>query len=323
MADRFMPGGYGSPYRNEELLDRLAEIEGLHGVELCYGSNVIEKNLPEVHRRIENLGLKVVSVIPNLFGTAEWGRGSFSSKDPAVRRAAVTHTRSVMDMAASLGGNLVNLWPGQDGYDYCFQSDYSRERDWFAEGVKECCRHRGDVRVAVEYKPKEPRNRSYISNVSTALLMVQAIDEPNCGITLDFGHALVAHESPAESVALLKRFGNKLYHAHMNDNYRMWDDDLMVGAVHLIEFLEFFYWLKRTGYEGWVSIDQFLYREDGVKGTEESIRWMEEIARLAERLDEAQVEGLFKSGNAIEGLALLRNLIFRGADAVAAGRQAA
>jgi len=309
-SDRYMPGGYGSPYRNDELLDRLAQIRGLHGVELCYGSNITEANIDKVKEQLNSNNLKAVSVIPNLFGTAEWGKGSFTSKDAKVRRAAIEHTKSVMNIIAALTGNLVNIWPGQDGYDYCFQADYIKERAWFTEAVKECCQHRRDVRLAIEYKPKEPRNRSYVSNVSTALLMVEQIDEPNCGITLDFGHALVAYENPAESVALLKMLGNKLYHVHVNDNYRLWDDDMMVGSVHLIEYLEFFYWLKRTEYNGWLSIDQFLYREDGVKGTEESIRWIEEYCRLAERLDDSRIRSVFETGSAIEALEFLRSLIF-------------
>lgn len=60
-----------------------------------------------------------------------------------------------------------------------------------------------------------------------------------------------AYENPAETVALLKRYGDKLFHVHMNDNYRYWDDDMIVGSVHTIETLEFFYWLQRTGYDGW------------------------------------------------------------------------
>jgi xylose isomerase len=164
--------------------------------------------------------------------------------------------------------------------------------------------------MAVEYKPKEPRNRSYISNVATALLTVEQIGEPNCGITLDYGHALVAYESPAESVALLKQCGNKLFHVHMNDNYRLWDDDMMVGSVHLIEYLEFFYWLRRTEYNGWLSVDQFLYREDGIKGTEESIRWMEGCIALSRRLEEAGISSVFETGNAVEASRILRGEIF-------------
>lgn len=89
-----------------------------------------------------------------------------------------------MDIAAELGGEIVSLWPGQDGYDYYFQADFIKERDWIVEGIRECCRHRKDIKVSIEYKPKEPRNRSYLSNVSNILLIVNEVDEENCGVTM-------------------------------------------------------------------------------------------------------------------------------------------
>ena len=309
-SDRFVTGGYGSPYQRGELLDALARIEGLGGVELCYGSDVTEETLKAVDARLKDRGLKVASIGPDVFGQAKWGKGSFSSKDPSIRRAAVAHVKSVIDMAAEMGGDLVNIWPGQDGYDYCFQADYLAERAWFAEGVKECCRHRRDVRVAVEYKPKEPRTHSYIGTAATAILTVNQIDEPNCGITIDIGHAFVAYENAADAVALFKQNGDKLIHVHMNDNYRLWDDDMMVGSVHFIEYLEFFYWLKRTGYDGWLSVDQFLYREDGVKGAEESIRWMQEFIALSEKLEADGIGAVIETGNALEIQRFLRGRLF-------------
>lgn len=309
-SDRFVTGGYGSPYRRDELLDNLAKIDGLGGLELCYGSDVTEETLAAVDAKLKRHGIKVAAIGVDVFGQAKWGKGAFAAKDAATRKAAVAHTKSVIDMAAAVGCDLVNIWPGQDGYDYCFQADYLKERAWFAEGVKECCQHRRDVRVAIEYKPKEPRTHSYISTAATAILMVQAIDEPNCGITMDIGHALVAYENAGEAVALIKQAGDKLFHVHMNDNYRLWDDDMMVGSVHFIEYLEFFHWLKRTGYDGWLSVDQFLYREDGIKGAEESIRWMQEFIALSERLDAAGIAAALETGDAIGTLRLLRQQIF-------------
>jgi sugar phosphate isomerase/epimerase len=309
-SDRFVTGGYGSPYQRGEFLDKLARIEGLGGVELCYGSDVTEETLKAVDAKLKGCGLKVASIGPDVFGQARWGKGAFTSKDPSIRKAAIAHVKSVIDMAAEMGGDLVNIWPGQDGYDYCFQADYLKERAWFVEGVKECCRHRRDVRVAVEYKPKEPRTHSYIGTAATALLAVNQIDEPNCGITIDIGHAFVAYENAADAVALFKQNGDKLIHVHMNDNYRLWDDDMMVGSVHFIEYLEFFYWLKRTGYDGWLSVDQFLYREDGIKGAEESIRWMQEFIALSDRLEADGVGTLIETGDALEIQRFLRNRLF-------------
>ena len=38
-----------------------------------------------------------------------------------------------------LGCYLINLWPGQDGYDYPLQADYRQERLWLEEEVRSLC----------------------------------------------------------------------------------------------------------------------------------------------------------------------------------------
>jgi hypothetical protein len=34
---------------------------------------------------------------------------------------------------------------------------------------------------------------------------------------------------------------NKLFMLHANDNYNMWDDDMIVGSLRLTEYIEMFY----------------------------------------------------------------------------------
>ncbi len=309
-SDRYMGGGYQREYTLPELFDRVKSIEGVTGVELVSNWHVTAENAKEVKAQLERTGLKLVSIIPDHFGTKKYGRGAFSSKDPAMRRAALEETKEIIDVAKFLGGDLISLWPGQDGYDYHFQGDYIQEHSWFIEGVKQCCRYRPDVKISIEYKPREPRNFSYPSTAATTLLMVKEIDEPNCGVTIDYGHSTAAKENVAESVAIIKRYGDKLLHIHMNDNYCMWDDDMITGSIHTIPFIEFFYWLKRTGYEGYISTDQYPYREDGRDACNESVRWFDIFEELVNRIGENEIEGLFTSGNAVEISAFLRKLMF-------------
>jgi xylose isomerase len=73
--------------------------------------------------------------------------------------------------------------------------------------------------------------------------------------------------------------GKKLFHLHFNDNYRYWDDDMIVGSVHLVEYVELLYWLKKIGYNGWYSMDQYPYREDGKHAIEESVKFIQAIER--------------------------------------------
>ena len=87
-----------------------------------------------------------------------------------------------------------------------------------------------------------------VGNAAKALYLALQCGE-NVGVTLDFGHALMSREKPGESVALLKCHG-RLFNVHFNDAYGEWDDDLIVGSVHIAESLEFLYYLDVTEYEG-------------------------------------------------------------------------
>ncbi|MGI6777719.1 MAG: sugar phosphate isomerase/epimerase family protein [Acetivibrionales bacterium] len=309
-CDRFCSGGYSRSFTLKELFDRVKSIPGVEGVELVSTWHITPDNVEEVRMHLERTGLKLVSIIPDHFGEAKWGKGAFSSKDPGIRREAVQLTKWMMDIGESLGCPLISLWPGQDGYDYYFQGDYIKERTWFEEGVAECCSYRKDVKIAIEYKVKEPRNRSYPSNVYSTLLMVKEIGAENCGITIDYGHAAVAYENVAESVAVLKKYGDKLFHLHMNDNYSLWDDDMITGSIHTIPYLEMFYWLKKTGYGNWISTDQYPYREDGRDAVNESVRWMEKFIEVVNRMDEEEVEKMLASGDACKTSAFLREIMF-------------
>jgi xylose isomerase len=306
-SDRYC-AQYAEPFTVEQLFERVASIELIGGVDLVAAPDLLDA-IDTVRDCLAATGLQVVSVAADTFTEAKWRQGSFSSTDPAIRAAAIEHARNVMDLTADLGSNLLTLWPGQDGYDYCFQADYVQERQWFVEALRELCEYRPDMTVGLEFKMKEPRTHSYASTVGTTLLMTQATGCENCKVILDYGHSLLGYESPAESVAILKQFGDSLCHVHINDNYRYWDDDMIVGSVRTIEYLEFFYWLRRTGYKGWITIDQFPYREDGRDAVAESAAWLDYFEDLIERADGARVADVLSRKDAVAASRLMRDLL--------------
>ena len=67
---------------------------------------------------------------------------------------------------------------------------------------------------------------------------------------------------------------------HFNDNHGAWDDDMIVGSVHTVRYLEILYWLDRTEYDGWYSMDQYPYREDAAGAIGESILWLRRFDRI-------------------------------------------
>lgn len=308
-SDRYC-GSYSDPFTVEQMFNRVKSIKGVSGVELVGTWHICPQNAKEVKELLKCTGLELVSIIPDHFGEEKWKMGAFTNKDAGIRREAVEVTKTMVDIAVDLGCPLISLWPGQDGYDYPFQGDFIKERTWFEQGVAECCAYNKDIKLSIEYKPKEPRNRSYPSNVYSTLLMVKEIGMDNCGVTIDFGHALVAYENVAESVAVLKKYGDKLFHLHMNDNYTLWDDDMITGSIHTIPYFELFYWLKKTGYSNWISTDQYPYREDGRDAVNESVRWMETYIKLVNKMDDDRIEKILAGGNACEASAYMREIMF-------------
>lgn len=307
--DRHCPEYSEKKYQISELFERVASIDNMSGVDIAVHPEIWE-NMNTVKDSIKKTGLNVVSLVVDLFAQPRWKQGSFSSISPAIRRMAVDETKKVMDLAEELGAGFITIWPGQDGYDYHFQADYLQERTWFADGIREACQYKPQIGIALEYKTREPRTHNYINTVGNTILTVKEVGETNCGMAFDIGHGFFAYENAAEVIALIHKWGGNLMHLHMNDNYNYADDDMIVGSVRTIEYLEFIYWLRKTGYNGWFTMDQFPYREDGKEAVAESIKWLDILEGIIDAADQNEIEETIKQKDAVAANRLARKLIF-------------
>lgn len=304
-GDRFVLEGYKDSVPVIQRIGLAATVPGVQGVELNYPADITDENLSSVSGALGDHGLKVAAVGLDVSCGRSWQAGAFAAKDAATRRRAVDLGKKAMDVAASLGCQAVNFWLGQDGYDYSFQADYLGSWNHLVKGVKECADHAPGIRLCLEYKPKEPRTHSFLGTACKALAVAQEAGKDNIGVTIDVGHALAAYENPAESAVLLSRQG-RLFHMHFNDNYRLWDDDMIVGSVHFVEYLELIYWLDRVGYSGWYSLDVFPYREDPGAVCTESIAYLEALSLLIDRIGKATIGEFIERGDVPGVLRLLR-----------------
>lgn len=299
---------YGRDFSIEELFERAATVPNLEAVDIVLSED-FKENLDTVRACLKKTGLKLASVAVDTFANPIFQHGSLSSTDEAVRRRAIDDAKFAVDFAEEMGCKIVTLWPGQDGYDYMFQADYIKERRLFSDAVKEICDYNKNIIITLEYKLKEPRTHSYINTVGSTLLMLEDIKCENAGIALDYGHAALGYENPAESVAMCKMYGNRLKHIHINDNYGVWDDDMIVGSANPLPYIEFLYWLKKTDYSGYITFDQFPYREDGRDAVAESSEWMTYLINLVDKADMAEIERVIATRSAVEASKLMRKIM--------------
>ncbi len=307
-CDRFCKGYKDNP-SSEEMLEQAAKkMPYIEGVELVGTWDIRPDNAKDMKKRLADYGLSCASIIPDTFGDKIYGKGFISSTDPAVRRKATDYLRSMCEVALEVDCGIINLWMAQDGDDYQLTADYDMEREWMTEAIRSLAVEFPSLRFALEYKPKEPRNFSYHARMADTILAAKETGCANVGVTIDTGHSFVAGENVAEAVVLAKRAGDMLFHMHFNDNHGSWDDDMIVSSVHMTTYVELLFWLKKTGYKGWLSMDQYPYREDAIDAISESLHWVKKYETIVEEYY-GEIEQLIRANDAVATSRFLRKLV--------------
>ena len=308
--DRFTT--YGESRKSAAELIAVCSSQGVfHGIEMIAGDAepcLGRHNLREVKAALDNSGLKLAGVAAHTW-SAEFKKGSLSSSNPRIRGIALDSVKRAMDLAAEAGCSFVNQWPGQDGWDFYFEVDYQKAYSWWVEGMQTLADYNPEIRLGIEPKPYEPRAFSFIDTSVKVLLLIKDIQRKNVGLTLDIGHSLYGHENIAQAVALAQ-MDRRLFHLHMNDNYGDMDWDMPFGAVHLQGLIELMYWLVRTDYQGYMSVDIFAYRNDPAETILEGQRWMQAIVNLIARMGLEAFDQLVTAGDGLATQRYLREIIF-------------
>lgn len=282
-VDRYAADAYGPPVSTVEAIERAGSVGDLEVLDVNYPFSDPDITVDEVQSALDSAGLSAWCITPHLY-MREFTAGAFTNPDPAVRRRALELCEEAVDVARRLGAPTVKLWPGQDGFDYPFQADYRELWQLELDGVRAVAEMDPDIRVAIEYKTKEPRTHISLSTAARTLVGIQQIGRDDIGIVVDLGHSLFAKEAPADVLSLVHEHG-RLFTIEVNDNWREWDDDMAVGSVHLIETLEFFHAVRKIGWDEPILLDQFPFREDPVEAARASIHTMRLIDAALDRID--------------------------------------
>ncbi len=238
------------------LLERAAQVDGLNAVDLNFPDHCVGVTNEELKSTLVDLGLSINGFAMRYYSDPGFKLGAFTNPDPKLRRLAIDQTKRGIDRMVELGGSLMTLWMGQDGFDYSFQVDYGQLWDFTLEAMAEVADHNEACEISIEYKPNEPRSFSLMPDIGTTLLAINQIGRKNVGVTIDFAHVLYADEMPAYAVALAAR-SSKLFGVHLNDGYGKRDDGLMVGTVHPIQTIELLYVLDKIKYDRAIYFDTF------------------------------------------------------------------
>ncbi|MCA6941928.1 sugar phosphate isomerase/epimerase [Pectobacterium polaris] len=304
--DRYAVDGYGPALSTIDQIKAAKEVGELSYVDLPYPFTP-GVTLSEVKDALKDAGLKAIGITPEIY-LQKWSRGAFTNPDPAARAAAFELMHESAGIVRELGANYVKVWPGQDGWDYPFQVSHKNLWKLAVDGMRDLAGANPDVKFAIEYKPREPRVKMTWDSAARTLLGIEDIGLDNVGVLLDFGHALYGGESPADSAQLIIDRG-RLFGMDVNDNLRGWDDDLVVGTVHMTEIFEFFYVLKINNWQGVWQLDQFPFRENHVEAAQLSIRFLRHIYRALDKLDIPALQAAQEAQNPLQAQRIVQDAL--------------
>ena len=295
----------GRPRDVYERIDDAAEVHRLTGtapgVALHFPWDAVD-DPGRLRAHIEERGLYVGAVNPNLFQDPDYKLGSITHPDERVRRKAVEHLLECVEIAVALGSTAQSLWFA-DGTNYPGQDDLRARRRRLLESLtKVYVALPQEQELLVEYKLFEPAfYATDLADWGSSLLVCQRLGD-RARVLVDLGHH--AQGTNIEQIVALLAEEGRLGGFHFN-NRKYADDDLIVGSVNPFELFLVFCELAAGEELPRLTIDQAHNIEPKVEAMVLSILNLQEAYAKALLVDRDALAQAHREGDVLAGHRIL------------------
>ena len=299
----FRPLGYEGVQFHDD--DAVPNLNGLDGAGIA-------KQAKELKGMLDGEGLIAEFVAPRLWEDARTVDGAYTSNDPACRAYAIRRSLVAVDIANALGTNLIVLWLAREGTYVREAKDSKKAVDFLVEAINSMLAHDPAIRIAIEPKPNEPVDHTYIPTTGHAIALGHLCSDPSrVGVNIESAHAILAGLDPSDEMGFALAH-KKLFTVHLNDqNGLKFDEDRSFGSIDLRRAFNQVRILDRYGYgkKGeFVGLDIKAMRtqklEASTKHLSNSRIFFLQLLEVVRGLDQKAVDGLIAERD-YEGLDLL------------------
>lgn len=260
----------------------------------------IKKTAESLKKQLDREGLKAEFVAPRLWEDPRTIDGAYTSNDPACRKYAIERSKKAVDIARCLETDLIVLWLAREG-TYIREAKNSIEAvNRIVEAINVMLEYDPQIRIAIEAKPNEPMDHTYIPTVGHAIGLGQlTVDANRVGGLIESAHALLAGLDPSDEMGYALAH-NKLWSVHLNDQNGMkFDQDKSFGSVDLrrafnqVRILDSYGYGKNGEYVGLdVKVMRTQKKEVSMKHLSNSRTIFLKLLDLVRSLDQKKVKSL-------------------------------
>ena len=192
------------------------------------------KKAKELKVVLDGEGLTAEFVAPRLWEDSRTIDGGYTSNDSKCREYAKVRSRRTIDIADALGTSLIVLWLAREGTYIRESKDSKIAVDRIVAAMDDMLAYNPKIRIAVEPKPNEPMDHTYIPTTGHAIaLAYRTIDPARVGVNIESAHAILAGLDPSDEIGFALSY-EKLFTIHLNDqNGLKFDQDKTFGSVDL------------------------------------------------------------------------------------------
>jgi len=197
-------------------------------------SEQIIKKAKTLQKQLESNGLKAEFVAPRLWEDPRTIDGGYTANDAKCRKYAIERSLRTIDIANALNTKLIVLWLAREGTYIREAKDSKVSVMLIVDAINAMLEHDPEIRIAIEPKPNEPMDHTYIPTTGHAIaLSMLTADPKRVGVNIESAHTILAGLDPSDEMGFALAF-DKLWTVHLNDqNGLKFDQDKTFGSVDL------------------------------------------------------------------------------------------
>jgi sugar phosphate isomerase/epimerase len=262
----------------ETALELLAET-GYRSVAITLDHHCLNPFAPELPRDLERMRRalethKLSSVIETgarfLLNAREKHEPTLLSSSVDGRRLRIDFLKRAVDIAAALDSEAMSFWSGILREPIAESAAIER----LADGCREVLDHATIKNVRLAF---EPEPGMLIETFDQYSRLLEIVDGPLFGLTIDIGHVQCVEEGPF--APYLTTWGPRLFNVHIEDMRRGVHEHLMFGDGE-IDFPPVISALKQIGYTGGVHVELSRHSHCAPEAVRQSFDF---LSRLTDR----------------------------------------
>jgi len=203
----------------------------------------IRQQMDSILSALKAHSLDIICHLPTFVSTADL--------TDSIRDASLQEMFHSLEVAAELGSRKVVLHPGHIGGlgVYVKESAVARAN----ESLDAIIGRAQALGLAVCLETMFPRCHAYFQPADFVEILQRF---PDLKLTLDTGHANIGASGGRRILKFIEKFGRRIGHLHVSDNFGERDDHIPVGAG-TIDFLKIVRALKKFGYNDTATLEIF------------------------------------------------------------------